>query len=540
MLTDFFQTGPIPANQMLGTYDWRLVLLSYLVAFFASYIALDVAGRLRDVSTTPFAKRLWICGGAVAMGSGIWSMHFIGMLAFSMPDMSMHYDLGWTGLSLMVAVLASGFALSLLSARDLHVSNLAIGGVVLGLAIATMHYFGMEGMRQDMNIHYLPSLFVLSIVIAIVASEAALWFAIKSNQVVAELRVRLKVISAMVMGLAICGMHYTGMLAAVFTPVVSMKMGVEGISPQIIAISIAIVTFVVLGIAFFLSANKEALNEQLLINARHAGMSEVAVSVLHNVGNVLNSVNVSANLISEKISESKLSMLGELSKMIAEHKGDLGEFLANDPKGQQVPKFIGALATYWKDEQSVLITETAMLLKHLQHIQEIISLQQNLSKKVYVEQITAIDLTVDEALLICGIEGSKHNIRIVKHYEKMKPVIVDKVKLLQILVNLIHNAKDALVQSSQQDKVITLKCGLLNPKTFYIEVSDNGIGIDSTGLKRIFNHGYTTKTEGHGFGLHASALAAKEMGGGMIKVTSPGVNWGAVFTLELPNRLPRK
>ena len=541
MLADFFQLSPIPANQMLGTYDLRLVFLSYIVAFLASYVALDVAGRLRDVSNTALSRRLWIAGGSLAMGAGIWSMHFIGMLAFNMHGMVMTYDLSWTALSLLVAIFASAFALYLLTPRDMHISHMAFGGVILGLAIASMHYLGMQGMRSSMDIHYLPGLFALSIVVAIGASEAALWFAIKSNQVVAQLRFRLKVISALIMGAAIAGMHYTGMFAAVFTPVENPAVQQFGVSPEILATCIAVITCVIMGIAFFLSAKKEALNEQLLRNARQAGMAEVAISVLHNVGNVLNSVNVSANLVAEKIEKSKLSLLNDLSALINQHKNNLGEFFTNDPKGQQIPDFITKLANHWQEERMIMNGEIQTLLKHLLHIKEIIAMQQNLSKKVQVEQITSIETAIDEAILICGIDQNKHGIVIEKHYEKIKPVIIDKVKLLQILVNLLHNAKEALMlQKNQPINKIFIRTGLVNKKQFFIEVSDNGPGITSANLAKIFTHGFTTKESGHGFGLHASALAAKDMGGGAMKVASAGVNKGAVFTLELPYRVPKQ
>lgn len=218
MLEQFFQLGPIPANQLLGTYSVGLVILSYLVATFASYIALDITSRLRDVSITKSSMLMWLFGGAFAMGAGIWSMHFIGMLAFSIPNTPMSYALSWTALSMVVAILASGFALYLLKEQVIKVVTLVLGGIILGFAIASMHYLGMEGMRGHMNIHYLPSLFLLSIVIAILASEAAIYLALKSSQVVARMRVRLKVISAFIMGGAIVGMHYTGMAAAIFTP----------------------------------------------------------------------------------------------------------------------------------------------------------------------------------------------------------------------------------------------------------------------------------------------------------------------------------
>jgi NO-binding membrane sensor protein with MHYT domain len=297
MLSDYFQLGPIPADAMSGTYDLRVVILSYLVAVFASYIALDITGRLRDISNTQLSKTLWICGGACAMGAGIWSMHFIGMLAFTMPGMSMDYDPFWTGLSMLVAIFASGFALYLLKIDVINVTQLAAGGVLFGIAIVTMHYLGMQAMTKHVVIHYMPSIYALSIFIAIFASEAALWLALKSNQVVVELRTRLKIISALIMGAAICGMHYTGMWAAVFTPLPTpMDMG-PALNPQLLALSIAVVTFVILGIAFFVSNYKEALNQQQLEAARQIGMAEVAVSVLHNVGNVLNSLYVSSNLV---------------------------------------------------------------------------------------------------------------------------------------------------------------------------------------------------------------------------------------------------
>ena len=116
------------------------------------YVALDITGRLRDVDNTKTSKTMWILGGAIAMGTGIWSMHFIGMLAFKIPDMRVHYDLFWTGLSVVVAIIASGFALFLLRSQDSNKIHLILGGVILGLAIASMHYVGMQAMTIHMHI----------------------------------------------------------------------------------------------------------------------------------------------------------------------------------------------------------------------------------------------------------------------------------------------------------------------------------------------------------------------------------------------------
>jgi NO-binding membrane sensor protein with MHYT domain len=184
MIWRFFQKLPIPADQLIGSYDIRIVLLSIFVAISASYIALDMTGRLRDISNTPREAFLWLVGGAIAMGSGIWSMHFIGMLSFSIPGLTLHYDKWWTVLSLFLVIIASGFALFLLKAKTVRIAHYILGGIILGLAIATMHYMGMEALLISLDIRYLSGLFFLSILIAIVASEAALYFALKSNQVV--------------------------------------------------------------------------------------------------------------------------------------------------------------------------------------------------------------------------------------------------------------------------------------------------------------------------------------------------------------------
>lgn len=537
MLSHFFQTGFIPADQMTGTFDLRLVVLSYVVATFASYIALDITGRLRDPNNTRMGTVLWLVGGAFAMGAGIWSMHFIGMLAFSMASMPINFEPMWTVLSMIVAVLASGFALFMLTARVIKWTRLAIGGIILGLAIASMHYVGMQAMTIDTVIHYKPFLFSLSIVIAIVASEAALWLAIKSTQVILQYRFRLKVVSAFIMGAAICGMHYTGMAAAVFTPLTVAPQVTNLINPQLLAINIAGVTILIMGIAFIASTSKEALNQQLFATMRQAGMAEVGATVLHNVGNVLNSVNVSANLVSEKIAKSKLKRLSDLSNLINEHKQDLANFFTQDEAGSHLPEYISKLSEYWQNEQADLTTEISSLLKNIQHIKDIISMQQNLSKVKGVEQVVSVEYLLEEALLITNMNPTSTGITIYKKYNHLKPVLIDKVKLLQILVNLIRNAKDSLRNSENTNKTLTLKFDTDGKDKFYIQISDNGIGIDPADVNKIFAHGFTTKPSGHGFGLHSSALSAKEMGGS-IQVQSEGVNKGASFTVELPYKLP--
>lgn len=270
---NFFQSGPIPADAISGTYNFGLVALSYFIAVLASYVALDLTGRLRAEKTRKL-KLFWLLGGAFAMGAGIWSMHFIGMLAFIMP-MPMRYDLSSTISSMLVAILASAFALFLLQKEKRQFLSLALGGIFLGLGIVTMHYMGMEAMTGHVNIRYLPGLFILSILIAIIASEVALWLMLQSNRGTYRRQLPLKFISALVMGAAICGMHYTGMAAAVFTPLGhsdnTVYMG-KVLGPYMLAFYIAGITGLIICIALIVSTYKQLLgsavqNEKNFLNA---------------------------------------------------------------------------------------------------------------------------------------------------------------------------------------------------------------------------------------------------------------------------------
>jgi len=278
-LSGFFQMAPLPSNRLYGHYNLGLVIVSYVIAFFTSYIALDFAGRLR-LEHRQRMKWFWLMGGALSMGAGIWSMHFIGMLAFIMP-MSMSYAPFWTISSLFAAIMSAGFALFLLRDEKSSVLRMFSGGIVLGLGIATMHYMGMAGM-VGMSIHYLPGLFTLSIFIAVAASEAALWFIIKSNQGSFIKQIRLKIMSGLVMGAAICGMHYTGMAAAVFT-LSPMHTMVKSIDPFSLTLYISCVTGIILISALLVSTYKQLIvnavrNEKNFLNAVLNDLSDGVVA----------------------------------------------------------------------------------------------------------------------------------------------------------------------------------------------------------------------------------------------------------------------
>ena len=271
-VSSWFQLDGIPVDAISGHYEFGLVALSYAVAVLASYVALNLVGRLRS-EQNPHAKIYWLVGGAFTMGAGIWSMHFIGMLAFIMP-MPMEFDLSWTAASLLMAMFASGLALFILQKKDYSVLHFAMGGFIIGLAIATMHYMGMEGMKSHTNIHYLPGLFFLSIAIGVAAAEAAIWLALQSNKGSISRQFNLKIVSALVMGVAICGMHYTGMAAAVFTPNTSHVMMAEAqtIPPEYLAFFVAGITALIISLALTVSSYYKKMvtaveNEKEFLNA---------------------------------------------------------------------------------------------------------------------------------------------------------------------------------------------------------------------------------------------------------------------------------
>jgi signal transduction histidine kinase len=278
---------------------------------------------------------------------------------------------------------------------------------------------------------------------------------------------------------------------------------------------------------------RETMHRRLLEVSREAGMAEVATNVLHNVGNVLNSVNVCASLVSDKIRHSKALSLSKAAALLRGHAADLAQFLSTDPKGKQLPAYFEALAAHLDEERTALLKELASLTENVNHIKEIVAMQQSYGKRLGVLELLPVVGVVDDALRLNEGALARHQVKVIREYEEIPPMLLERHKVLQILVNLIRNAKYALDEGGGQDRQLTIRVGKNGGDTIKVAVVDNGIGIPAENLTRIFGHGFTTRKDGHGFGLHSSALAAKEMGGSLA-VHSDGVDRGATFTLELP------
>jgi len=274
-------------------------------------------------------------------------------------------------------------------------------------------------------------------------------------------------------------------------------------------------------------------HEKLLETSRMAGMAEVAADVLHNVGNVLNSINVSTTVITEKVSESEVANLEKLASIVNDHIEDLGTFFTEHPQGKHIPVYLTEVSKLLIDEQAETISRLQVLSDNVQHIKDIVSTQQSYAKVSGVEVTTSITRLVEDAIQINSAGLQRHGTRLIREFEELPDVEINKQKVLQILVNLISNAKYASSSSEKEEKIITIRIYKHVEDQFRIVVSDNGVGISRDNLTRIFSHGFTTKKHGHGFGLHSSALASKEIGGSLT-VHSDGVRQGAAFTLELP------
>ncbi len=292
----------------------------------------------------------------------------------------------------------------------------------------------------------------------------------------------------------------------------------------------------VLGIAQDITERRKAenqllqLQEELIAASREAGKSELATGVLHNVGNVLNNINVASQCVADNIRRSKSVDIAKLSALLAEHQHDLGTFFTSHPKGKLIPRFISQLAERMEKDHESLLKDLADLQSSIEHVREIITVQQSAAKSSGAPELFQITSLFEDALRINLSALERHGIKVVKDFAPVPPSLIHKSKVLQILVNLIRNARQAF--EGVESKILTLRVAQ-HVDRILISVSDNGIGIPPEVLPRIFAYGFTTKRDGHGFGLHSARLAATEMGG-LLAVESEGPGKGATFTVSLP------
>lgn len=290
-----------------------------------------------------------------------------------------------------------------------------------------------------------------------------------------------------------------------------------------------------------ISARKEteetlAKAQLQLVDAAHkSGMAEMATGVLHNIGNILNSVNLASEEIARIAVHSKVQGLIKANNMLSAHREDLADFITQDPKGKKLPDYYLKLGKILSQEISDISAEAKSLIEKTTMMKEVISTQQDYaSAGFHVEKLSLNDL-LEDAIKIQAPSLHKWGVKLQRKYTDTPACLGQKSKLLQVLTNLIKNAKEAMEDNDAHNKAkeLSIKAGILSEGLAYIKISDNGCGISKEQLSKIFNHGFTTKQEGHGFGLHSSANAMTEMKGAL-SVESDGINHGASFTVTIP------
>jgi NO-binding membrane sensor protein with MHYT domain/CheY-like chemotaxis protein/two-component sensor histidine kinase len=499
-----------------GYYEISLVIVSIIVAIFASYTALSLAGRVTRSQSN--SERWWIAGGAVAMGIGIWSMHFIGMLAFRLP-IPVGYDLAITLLSLALPISVSGLALWHISRPLLPFRRLLSGAVLMGIGINAMHYTGMAAMRMQPSIQYDPWLFAASVIIAIVASGAAIWIAYRLRQNVPNIWIH-RGAAAVAMGIAIVGMHYTGMAAAHF-PAGSVCMAAnDGFSQDSLAVMVIIATLGVLTVAMLTSVYDARLESR----AQMLALSETT------------SADRQSLLIHEREARTQAERINVMKD----------EFLAVISHELRTP--LNAIVG-WTQILKHGITDEATLQKGIETIErnaraqaelidDLLDMSKIISAKVMLE-IQSVDpvALIDAVVETIRPAATAKNIRIEKFIDfDALPISGDMRRLQQVLWNLLSNAVkftpecgDIRVYLQHSREVITIK------------VEDSGVGIDPAFLPYVFDRfrqadaSITRRYGGLGLGL-SIVKNLVELHGGSVHVTSHGEGQGAVFSVVLPTQ----
>ena len=476
-----------------GTHEPYLVALSILVACFASYTALDLSGNVG--TARGFARRAWLVAAAITMGGGIWAMHFVAMLAFMMP-IPMSYDIGLTALSLVVAMFVTGVGFYVISRQSASPLHLVLSGIFMGLGIAAMHYTGMAAMQGHAELSYDPIFVALSLVIAIGASTVALWLAFRTTDLGQKLA------AALVMGLAISGMHYTGMRAAIFTahdPAHGAPVNTS-FDQTSLALAVAGITFVILAVASAASLFERKRAEETLRQAQ-ADLARV----------------------------NRVNTMAELTASLAHE--------VNQPISAAVTNADACLR--WLDGDTPNLEEARAaaleIVKDGTRAAEIITRIRLLFKKG-TPQREALDVNeiVREMIVLLRSEVARNAISVRTELAADLPqVMADRVQLQQVMMNLISNSIDAM-RDVDGTRELAIKSRRAENEHLMVSVSDTGVGLPPQLANQIFEAFFTTKVHGTGMGLSISRSIVASHNGRLWAVdNSPR---GASFHLILPTR----
>jgi NO-binding membrane sensor protein with MHYT domain len=475
-----------------GTYDPYLVALSILIACFASYTALDLSGHVAHA--WGFTRRMWLVAAALTMGGGIWSMHFVAMLAFIMPT-PMSYDIGLTTFSLVVAIFATGVGFYVISRQSASPLPLVLSGIFMGLGIAGMHYTGMAAMRGHIEISYEPLFVALSLVIAIGASTVALWLAFRTTDL------GQKLVAAIVMGLAISGMHYTAMRAAIFTahgPAHEAQVNAS-LDQTNLALAIAGITFIILAFASVASLFERKRADEALRQAQ---------AELAHVNRVMT--------------------LGELTASISH---EVNQPLAAIVTNGQICMRLLALEAPSRDG---LRTTIERIVSDANRASEVIQRIRALAKRSE-PRMESLDINdvIREAIALVQRELFGHGVSLRTELASTLPTVLgDRVQLQQVIINLLINGAEAMAAIMDRPREILIRSQQHEGGEVHVAVRDSGIGIDSKTADQLFSAFFTTKPSGMGMGLSISRSIIRAHGGRLW--ASPNPDHGAAFQFTVP------
>jgi len=479
-----------------GTFDPYLVALSLLVASFASYTALDLGGHVG--AARGWARRIWLVVAAITMGGGIWSMHFIGMLAFVMP-IPMSYDIGLTTLSLLVAIVVTGGGFYVISRPNVAPPRLALGGIFMGLGIAAMHYTGMAALRGQAELSYDRLFVALSLVIAVGASTAALWLAFRTTGL------RQKLAGGVVMGLAISGMHYTAMEAARFAargPVLDAPPNASR-GQTSLALAVAGTTFVILAFASTASLSEQKRAEAALRQAR-ADLARV------------NRVTTVAELTA--------SLAHEVSQPVS----------AAVINGHACLRWLGGDTPNLEEARAAA---TRMVNDGTRAAEIISRIRLLFSKGAPQRELLDVNQVIREIIVLLRGELERHSISVRPDLAAGLPqVMADRVQLQQVMMNLISNSIDAMKDlDGERARELAIKSQRAENEQLMVTVTDTGVGLPPGHADQIFDAFFTTKQHGTGMGLSISRSIVESHNGRLWAAdNSPR---GASLHLTLPTRV---
>jgi signal transduction histidine kinase/CheY-like chemotaxis protein len=514
-----FVDGQLPGTALDATYNPWLVALSYLVASAAAFTAMDFGARMREARAERRATFGWQAGGAFAMGSGIWCMHFVAMLAYRLP-VAVRYDLATTLLSLLFAIVISGFALAIVSSRSLSRVRLVSGGAIMGAGIGTMHYTGMIAMRLDALVLYQPGGFLLSVLNAVVCSTVALWLIFFLGRHRDQLRLQL--LSALVMGVAICGMHYTGMYATVCVSTGAVAGGDAAVDPTLLAVMIAGVTLLVLGAALGTStwSIRRSLEQQNLLLQEEVARRERIESELQQ-----------AKDSAEAASRAKSAFLATVSHEIRTPM--------NAVLGTLELLGLSGLNAEQHESLDIALDSSKSLLRLIDDILDFSKIEAG-KLELRAEPASITELVTRVVQVYAGVASAKGLLLSVRVDPAVAPAVrVDRLRLRQILGNFVGNAVKFTAQGRIELDVRALDSDAEH-QTIAFTVRDTGVGIDPQQIDKLFqpfvqgDSASTRRYAGTGLGLAICRRLAQLMGGQIEIDSSPGRGTTITLTLPLP------